>query len=204
MLTNTKPSDNSTRPLKGTISPLNFFGVALVPTYLAIPLIPTVFVLMKQLGISVPGGDFFEYAAIASSKFVWPLFQGHYQSIKSLVSAEEAARYALFFLVILMSNCFFAAILIVSFRKCRSLIKLPNMKEVFALVVCVPGAIYSLIFDVAKKAPKPVYDFYLDIWGLYYFRQAALIYSFYVILFAALIVIAATINALLPDRAERE
>ena len=71
----------------------------------------------------------------------------------------------------------------------------PERKEILALLACAIGVVYALRYDTVRNQPRPYWDFYVDSYGLYYFRQAALVHFVYWMGFAAAHALVARINS---------
>jgi len=106
--------------------------------------------------------------------FFYPAFLDQYMAIRAKSGDLNAKNYALFFLVLILSFPFLLMYMVFYYKKLRKSFYFPNIANMHDLItvglVLIFGA-FIVILDKVKKEPASIYDFYVDSYGIYYFRQ---------------------------------
>jgi len=133
--------------------------------------------------VGIPASAF-DYNVAQVISFFWPLFPQQYAAVKSSGTNIDAGNFVLFFVILILYHIIIGIRLLVVYWKQFYVIKGPALKELAALVVCMPGVVYALKYDTVLNASKPFWNFYVDSYGLYYLRQAMLFHIVYIIAYA--------------------
>jgi hypothetical protein len=137
-------------------------------------LIPLAFVIITNARIAIPVTGLADQIVDILGK-VYPVILEQYTEIRRLGSPGDETRY-LFFIICAIA---FEAIMTVWTLK-RYLILEPRpeirTKDLWAVGLAVVFVSYVLFLDGVKKDPRWFWNFYVDAFGLYYFRQAMELY----------------------------
>jgi len=104
----------------------------------------------------------------------WPLLSQQHEAIKNLGHLRDATNFSLFHLSMFLYVVFLAGLLAYKYLELRSSIWItrPGSRELVIIGCSLAASVGGLIFDTPKLNPRPVWDFYIDPFGLYYLRQS--------------------------------
>ncbi len=133
-------------------------------------IVPSLCVFLKGTGVVLlslkSSGALMQYVS-----WFWPIAQDHYNEIARLGSEGEAANFALFCAVavpFVFASTWWA---MTKYPAVRNNLRI-EPSDYFMLLMAPGIVLYVLFFDAVKSNPTAYWDFFVDSYGLYYFRQA--------------------------------
>lgn len=160
---------------KGKLSPVGLTPGVLVGEclrkYVVFSIIVPVFfaiVTIKKINLVSPSDrrDIISYI-----DYFWPPFSSQFSEIARVSGAEVAENYMIFFLTLFATYFGFIVFSLMSYSKVRRGMSGPQFSDIALLAICLIGWVYAIFLDYPKLNPKPLNNFYVDVFGLYFFRQ---------------------------------
>jgi hypothetical protein len=159
-------------------SPIQLAGLAFNRFFFITSFVPLGFVLIKLTNLEILKPALTDSIAPVLG-LVWPVFPSQYEALRTLGSEQDASNYVLFFLCLFSLGALFLPSFVTDCVSNRKLIRNWSWREIiFALILlCISSGIVFL--DTPKLNPKPIWNFYVDAFGLYYLRQYAIFMTVY-------------------------
>jgi hypothetical protein len=178
-------------------SPIQLAGLAFNRFFFITSFVPLGFVLIKLTNLEILKPALTDSIAPVLG-LVWPVFPSQYEALRTLGSEQDASNYVLFFLCLFSLGALFLPSFVTDCVSNRKLIRNWSWREIiFALILlCISSGIVFL--DTPKLNPKPIWNFYVDAFGLYYLRQ----YAIFMTVYLTILVIVAWV-VVLADRTKK-
>jgi hypothetical protein len=103
--------------------------------------------------------------------FLWPPFSSQFSEIARISGEQAAANYLIFFLILFVSYIGLVISTMNHYSRIRRTVSDPQISDAVLLIIFLIGWAYAIFLDYPKLYPKPLHNFYVDAFGLYFFRQ---------------------------------
>jgi hypothetical protein len=149
-------------------------------------LVPCAFLVLKFAGLEIVNISAADSIARVLG-FIWPVLPSQYAALKSLATDHDASNYSIFFLCLFLVGALFLIVFISDCLKVGKAIKRASWGELLIMSILICLSYYVLFLDIPKTYPKPMFNFYVDQFGLYYLRQFVMFLGVY---FAVMMLVA--------------
>jgi hypothetical protein len=149
-------------------------------------LVPCAFLVLKFAGLEIVNISAADSIARVLG-FIWPVLPSQYAALKSLATDHDASNYSIFFLCLFLVGALFLIVFISDCLKVGKAIKRASWGELLIMSILICLSYYVLFLDIPKTYPKPMFNFYVDQFGLYYLRQFVMFLGVY---FAVMVLVA--------------
>ena len=146
-----------------------FIGTTTGPLTLLFAAIAALFVILKNLGVKAIAVETADHI-VQRLGMVWPVITSQYDEIKRLGSDVDVTNFALF-LAVVVPVVPAAVGWITSKYATRHERVRTHASDIMFVVVLVSIVVLALFLDPVKENPSALWDFQVDRFGLYYFRQ---------------------------------
>jgi hypothetical protein len=149
-------------------------------------LVPCAFLVLKFAGLEIVNISAADSIARVLG-FIWPVLPSQFAALKSLATDHDASNYSIFFLCLFLVGALFLIVFISDCLKVGKAIKRASWGELLIMSILICLSYYVLFLDIPKTYPKPMFNFYVDQFGLYYLRQFVMFLGVY---FAVMMLVA--------------
>jgi hypothetical protein len=142
-------------------------------------IIPVVFLALEHTGVTVVTNQVSDEIVRTISTF-WPVLAQQYEEINRVSPGGASNNFAVACAATLVLDLALIIFVTIKYAERRDKITQDKYDIAIAAILITLG-IYILLLDEVKEHPKPIWDFYVDPYGFYYFRQVIAAYGLWMI-----------------------
>jgi hypothetical protein len=149
--------------------------------------IPLVFIAIRSSGIEISNGRL-SSRLVDLLSFMFPKIAAEHDLIVSVSNASNGFMYLLFYLSLLLFSIFLFLHIIYDFSKVPpGIVMRPGWTEIKIILLFMPAVFVEVFDNIVTTNPRPIWDFYIDQYGFYYIRKAALFFGISFIIYVILV-----------------